>query len=88
MEHSKAKVTSVDLFPAFLERLAQKASEKELSDRISTLSASMDQLPFEEASFDIIWSEGAVYNMGFENGIQSWRKYLKPNGYLVLSEIT
>jgi SAM-dependent methyltransferase len=48
----------------------------------------MDALPFEEGKFDVIWSEGAVYNMGFEAGISSWSRFLKPGGKLILSEIT
>ena len=48
----------------------------------------MDALPFTDASFDVIWSEGAVYNMGFEAGIAAWKRFLKPGGKLVLSEIT
>lgn len=36
----------------------------------------MDNLPF------------AVYSMGFEEGIRQWQEYLKPGGYLAVSEIT
>jgi SAM-dependent methyltransferase len=48
----------------------------------------MEALPFEEASYDAIWSEGAIYNMGFAAGIEAWRKHLKPDGILALSELT
>ena len=48
----------------------------------------MDALPFEEQSFDAIWSEGAIYNIGFANGIQAWRRFLKPDGILAVSELT
>lgn len=37
---------------------------------------------------DAIWSEGAIYNTGFENGVEAWRKHLKPGGILAVSEIT
>jgi SAM-dependent methyltransferase len=37
---------------------------------------------------DIIWSEGAIYNMGFEHGVCEWKEFLKPGGYMALSEIT
>ena len=48
----------------------------------------MDALSFPKDSLDIIWSEGAIYNMGFEAGIKKWGEYLKPGGYLSVSEIT
>jgi SAM-dependent methyltransferase len=48
----------------------------------------MEDLPFDNEEFDIIWSEGAIYNIGFETGIKKWKNYLKPGGYLGVSEIT
>ena len=48
----------------------------------------MDELPFSPESMDLIWSEGAIYLMGFHKGIGYWRQFLKPGGYLAVSEIT
>jgi ubiquinone/menaquinone biosynthesis C-methylase UbiE len=83
-----AQITAVDLFPDFLEKLNQNAKQQGFESKIKTLKASMDELPFEEEMFDIIWSEGAIYNIGFENGIKLWKEFLKIGGYLALSEIT
>lgn len=82
-----ARITAVDFLPSFLDVLRQRAQAQGLG-RIITLEASMDALPFTDASFDVIWSEGAVYNMGFEAGIAAWKRFFKPGGKLVLSEIT
>lgn len=59
-----------------------------LADRISTLACSMDNLPFADEELDVIWSEGAIYNSGFEKGVADWRRCLKTGGLLVVSEIT
>lgn len=83
-----ARITAVDLMPAFLARLAELAAREGLADRIETLAASMDALPFEDESLDAIWSEGAIYNIGFERGISDWRRFLKPGGVLAVSELT
>ena len=48
----------------------------------------MDNLTFDKNSFDVIWSEGAIYNIGFEKGLSLWRNYLKDNGYIAVSEIS
>lgn len=48
----------------------------------------MENLSFDKEEFDIIWSEGAVYIMGFEAGIKNWKYFLKTGGYIALSEIT
>lgn len=87
-KNTSAHITAVDLFPEFLEKVRQSASREGYDDRISTTALSMDALPFAEGEFDMIWSEGAIYNMGFEAGIKSWRKYIRTGGYLALSEIT
>ena len=47
----------------------------------------MNALPFDECSFDAIWSEGAIDNMGFQDGITTWRRFLKPGGILAVSEL-
>jgi len=48
----------------------------------------MDDLPFGKGEFDIIWSEGAIYNIGFGSGIKKWKDFLKTGGYIAVSEIT
>jgi len=83
-----ATVTAVDLFPQFLSRLEQQVSALGLSDQISTVEADMTDLPFPDASFDVVWSEGAVYNMGFTAGVAAWKRLLRPGGVMVISEIT
>ena len=81
-------ITAVDLFPEFLNELNEKSQKLGLSDKIITLEKSMDDLPFNRSEFDLIWSEGAIYNIGFEKGIKEFKDYLKIGGYLAVSEIT
>ena len=83
-----AHITAVDFLPQFLARLDAATARVGMSDRITTLHVSMEALPFEDASLDAIWSEGAIYNMGFAAGIEAWRRYLKPGGVLAVSELT
>lgn len=87
-QHTKAHITAVDIFPAFLRKVQQQARQLGLQERIEVLQASMDDLPFAPESLDVIWSEGAIYNMGFEKGIAYWRQFLKPGGYLAVSELS
>jgi cyclopropane fatty-acyl-phospholipid synthase-like methyltransferase len=87
-KNTKAHITAVDMMQQFLETLIKKAKENNLIDRITAKEMLMDNLTFDENSFDVIWSEGAVYNIGFEKGLTLWRKYLKDNGYIAVSEIS
>ena len=83
-----AEITAVDFMQPFLEVLTIAAERDGVGDKITTLCASMEQLPFDDETFDVIWSEGAIYNMGFAKGVAQWQRYLKPGGVLVVSEIT
>ncbi|GAB4330433.1 MAG: class I SAM-dependent methyltransferase [Calditrichia bacterium] len=84
----KVRVTAVDISEEFLEELMRRAAAKGVSHKISPLRCSMEELPFNREEFDVIWSEGAIYNMGFKNGVTSWRKFLKTGGLLAVSEVT
>ncbi|MEZ4462227.1 MAG: class I SAM-dependent methyltransferase [bacterium] len=87
-ERLDGHITAVDLFPQFLDVLGDRARAHGVESRITTLAASFDALPFAPASLDAIWSEGAIYNLGFEAGLTLWRPFLKPGGVLAVSEIT
>lgn len=80
------RVTAVDVHQPFLDRLAESARAAGLDDRVETRLADMNGLPFADASFDLIWSEGAVYIMGFAQGLRSWKRLLAPGGMLAVSE--
>ncbi len=83
-----ASITAVDLFPEFLEILMERASAAGCAEQIQSVAESMESLPFATESLDLIWSEGAIYNMGFRKGVEAWRPYLRPGGVLAVSEIT
>jgi SAM-dependent methyltransferase len=87
-QNLNAQVTAVDLFPDFLDELNEKSQNLGLTDKIVTLEKSIDDLSFNKDEFDLIWAEGAIYNIGFENGIKIWKDFLKSGGFIAVSEIT
>ena len=56
----------------FLETLRQRAAQAGLAQLVTTVHRSIDTLDFDPGALDVIWSEGAIYNIGFENGIANW----------------
>lgn len=82
-----ADLIALDNYEPFLEELKQRAADVALQERIVTVPASMDNMPFASESFDLIWAEGSIYNIGLNKGLTLWKKYLKPGGYLVFSEL-
>ena len=87
-ENIQGEIIAVDLFKAFLDKLEERILKKNLKSPIKTMVASMDDLPFKEKELDMIWSEGAVYNMGFKKGVRYWRNFLKTGGILAVSELS
>ena len=84
----ETQITAVDFLQDFLDVLEGRAENMGLSDKVTTLCCSMDNLPFGDEAYDVIWSEGAIYNIGFEKGVKDWKRFLKTGGMMVVSEIT
>ncbi|QIA07608.1 class I SAM-dependent methyltransferase [Draconibacterium halophilum] len=85
-QHTPGQISGLDLFPTFIDLFNKNAEELNLQERVKGLVGSMDQLPFQPEELDLIWSEGAIYNIGFERGLREWKKFLKPGGYVAVSE--
>ena len=79
-------ITAVDNHQPFLDSINRWASKAGLEKRIQIYCASMDALPFEPGQFDLIWSEGAIFIMGFFEGLRAWKPLLKKGGYMVVSD--
>lgn len=83
-----ARVAAVDAAEPFVRRVRERAAARGLGDRIDARVGSMEALADENARFDAVWSEGAIYCMGFQAGLAAWRRLLRPGGVLAVSELT
>jgi len=82
------RVTAVDLAPAFLEEVERRARAAGLDGRITTRRESLDALALPDAAFDLVWSEGALYTVGFEKALRALRRLARPGGALAATELT
>lgn len=82
----QGSITAIDFMPKFIEKLNERIKEQKLENRITTIIGSMDNLPFSENELDLIWAEGSIYNIGYENGLKYCHKFLKDGGYIAVSE--
>ena len=80
-------VVALDFLPEMIARTNMAAHDAGVSDRLETVVRDMGKMTFEPGSFDVIWSEGAIYNLGFEAGLRKVRRFLKPGGYVAVSEV-
>jgi SAM-dependent methyltransferase len=83
----KTPIHAVDCYQPFLDRLKWRAKEKDLGHLVRTRCLDMQDIPSVFPAIDLLWSEGAAYNIGFANALTTWAKAISPNGFAVLSEL-
>lgn len=87
-QNTPGNILGIDLFPEFIDLFNENTKSLNLQDKMEGIVGSMDKLPFSNEEMDLIWSEGAIYNIGFEKGIKEWRRFLKKGGYMAVSEVS
>lgn len=81
-------IQAVDAHGAFLETLKRRAERAGLANRIETHLMDMRDIPARFPRIDLLWSEGAAYNMGFAQALPSWAAAIVPGGHAVVSELS
>ena len=81
-------IEAIDLFPHYLKVLDEKIVDNDLDNRVYTCQMDMNDLDYPNCEFDIVFSEVSAYIMGFAKALKSWKRVLKQNGYLVVSELS
>lgn len=84
-ERIPGSITGIDLFSDFVDELNAQAEKRGLSDRVRGVQGSMDKLDVELESVDLIWCEGAIDGVGFEEMLGYWSSFLKPHGYVAVT---
>ena len=85
---SGGPIIALDFHEPFLKQLEEAAKKEGVKDRIEAVKGDMLNLEFEDNSFDVIWSEGAIFVIGFEKGLREWKRLVIPKGYVVVSELS
>ncbi|HYD29905.1 MAG TPA: class I SAM-dependent methyltransferase [Azospirillaceae bacterium] len=81
------RIDALDVHRPYLDQLQARVKEAGLGYRVKAHEASMFDLDdFEAGSYDLIWSEGAIYIIGFADGLRRWRKWLTPGGVMAVTE--
>ena len=83
---SQGDVTGIDIDQPALDIFAKAIQAEGLTDRVRAIHCSMLDMDFADESFDIIWSEGSIFAVGFEKGLQEWKQLLKPGGFMVVHD--
>lgn len=86
-EQLDSPILAMDNHRPFLDELERRAAEAGLSAKIQTVLRDMKSLTEDDGPFDLIWSEGAIFVVGFREGLTAWHSLLAPGGGLAVSEL-
>jgi trans-aconitate methyltransferase len=81
-------VHAVDSYEPFLASLAQRAKEAGIEHHIKTHCMDMADIPSTFQEIDLLWSEGAAYNIGFPHALKTWHPSMRSSGFAVVSELS
>ena len=84
-KYLSGNITGLDIFSNFIDKLNENAKNRNLASRVTGITGSMENLPFQKNSLDLIWSEGAIDNIGFEKGLSYWHGFLKKEGFIAVT---
>ncbi len=79
-------ILAVDRHPPLIERLRAEIEDRGLSERVEAKVADMSALELPPESFDLVWSEGALYNLGLDRALPMCVGLLRPGGYLAFTD--
>jgi ubiquinone/menaquinone biosynthesis C-methylase UbiE len=82
----QGEVIGMDIDQSALAKLNRKIKEAGFTSRVQAVNCSILDMSFPDESFDIIWSEGSIFVIGFERGIRDLKRFLKPNGFIVIHD--
>lgn len=83
---SNGEIIGLDIDDALLDVLRSQIKKAGVSDRVKAVKCSIFDMEFADNSFDIIWAEGTISVVGFEKGLREWKRFLKPDGFMVVHD--
>ena len=81
-------VHGVDSYEPFLDDLVRRAREAKVDHLVRAHCMDMKDIPQLFQDIDLLWSEGAAYNIGFANALATWATALTAYGFAVTSELS
>jgi len=87
-EKFRTKVRAVDFSREVLDELINRAKQRGLEHFVEVVECDMGSLDWIPETIDLLWSEGAAYNLTFKGALKAWRPLMAANGIAVISEMS
>ncbi len=85
-EKCDAMITAIDNHQPFLDRFKKEITRLGYESRLKLINMDMYHLDFHDEYFDLIWAEGSAYFLGFESALEQWKRFIRKNGFLFISD--
>ncbi|MCC6144597.1 MAG: methyltransferase domain-containing protein [Candidatus Hydrogenedentes bacterium] len=85
-ELTSGTIIALDSHAPSIERLRETVNAKGLAGRVRPVVGDMADPGVPAASQDLIWSEGALYNIGIPRALGVCHRLLRPGGYLAFTD--
>ena len=82
----EARFVAVDLLPTMADEANRRFTAAGFEDRVVAVVGDMGAPPVDSGSQDLIWCEGAIYNLGVTEALHAWRPLLRPAGTVAFTE--
>ena len=80
-------VHAIDIHQPFLDSLKERAKAAGVNQFIETHCIDIKDVSAVFSNIDLLWSEGAAYNIGFNNALEIWAHAITTGGIVVVSEL-
>jgi SAM-dependent methyltransferase len=80
-------IHGVDSHQPFLDELRRRARDAGVDELVATHRMDMTDIASGFSGIDLLWSEGAAYNIGFAHALAAWAPAISADGYAVVSEL-
>lgn len=82
----EARIVAIDLLPSMVAETRRRVAAAGLADRVEVRIADMAEPAVPPRSQDLIWCEGAIYNLGVTEALRAWRPLLSSGGGIAFTE--
>jgi SAM-dependent methyltransferase len=80
------RIVAVDSHAPSIRLLGTKVLERGLAGRIQPLVGDIGRPSLAPGSFDLIWAEGSLYNIGIERALRLYHPVLRSGGFLAFTD--
>jgi len=85
-ELTSGTIVAIDRNAGSIELLKATVAERRLSHRVFPIVGDMAHPDQPRESIDLVWSEGALYNLGIENALRICRSLLRPGACIAFTD--